>query len=789
MLKNHLKTAFRNLLKNRLSSFINIAGLAIGIAAGIIMFLYAANELSYNFNHKKASRIFQVYKERHIPTGIQISRDTWFPLAKSLQEQYSQIEEATHLWDQNDWVTVSDKKFNIPVTYAMQNIFRVFTFPLAEGDTATFNHNLYSAVISSSTAEKLFGSEDPVGKTINVDFKTNYIICGVFDKIPENSSYRPEIMVPSASVPWYNDVKEYWHSSWLDTYVLLKPGVNSESFENQLPGFVKNDMGNESDKTLRLRLTCLTDLHNELTHANSFSYLLLVIALAILLIASVNFINLTTANSLERFKEIGVQKVLGASRKILVIKYLSESLLVSILALFAGVVIAEITLPVFNRSFDIHLSLQEHNLIITFFILLLVGILTGLVSGIYPAWLITRFRPVQTLNGKIRSQYRHFGLQNGLIVFQFGLAVLMLTGTAVMIKQIRFMKNADLNFNKSNLIDISASTSDFPDPEAASRALESFKTELRNYAGIENLTSSSQSLPARNYAYTFVYPNDRPEEQRLRERWIVVDENFFNVYGIKFVEGRNFSKDLASDKDESVIVNEAALKDLGWKDMNEGKIKVLGKEHTIIGVVENYNYQSLESGIEPMIHVFGGTDSRAYGSITARIAPGKTKDAIHYMTSAWASVDPDRPLPYRFVDDTFNNLYQPVERMVTIGETFTIIAFILSCMGLVALSALILAYRTKEIGIRKVLGATVSGLTFMLTKEFVRWVLLANVIAWPFAYFLIEKILEHFAYRAPLSIWIFVTAGAITLSVAIISISFQSVKTALTNPVNTLRYE
>ncbi len=789
MLKNHLKIALRNLVKNRLSSFINIAGLAIGIAAGIIMFLYAKNELTYNSNHKKADRIFQVYKERHIPTGIQITRDTWFPMAKALQEKYSEVQEATHLWEQDSWVQVSDKKFNIPVTYAMQNIFRIFTFPLQKGDSASFGDSKYAAIISRSTAVKLFGNEDPIGKTIIIDFKTNYIVSGVFDNIPENSTYRPEIMVPSASVPWYNNVKEYWGSSWLDTYVLLKPGINSDLLESELPGFVKNNMGNESDKTLKLKLTRFTDLHNETTHANSYAYLLLIIAFAILLIASVNFINLSTANSLERYKEIGVQKVLGASGRELILKFLSESLMISFIALFAGIIVAEILIPYFNHSFGIHLSLQDSNFVTTVGALITLGLLTGLISGIYPSWLITKFRPAQTLTGRSGINEKRSIVKNGLIVFQFVLAVLMLIGTSVMIKQIRFMKNADLNINKSNLLIITASKSDFPDENAAGHKLETFKSELRNYSGIDDVTSSSMSIPSENGSHVFVYPDDRPEEKRLRERWMVVDENFFKTYGIKFIAGRNFSRDLASDRDESVIVNEAALKDIGWADRNEGKIKVLGKERKIIGVVENYNYQSLESGIEPMIHIFGGQESNAYNYITVRILPGKTQEALHYLASKWITIDPARPLPYRFVDESFNNLYQSESRLVAIGETFTIIAFIIACMGLVALSALVLAYKTKEIGIRKVLGATVPGLTMMLTREFTKWVLLANVIAWPLSYYLMDKLLEHFAYRTPVNFWIYIIAGAVTLSVAIISVGFQSVKTALANPVKTLRYE
>ena len=790
MLKNHLKIILRNLSKNKINSLINIMGLSVGIAASIIMILYAVNELSYNSNNKNSDRIYMVYKERHLPTGIQITRDTWFPMAYALKIKYPGIDKATHIWEEDDWVNTSDKKFKMPVTYAKQNIFDVFTFPLIKGSAKSFSHNKYTAVLSREAAEKFFGSENPIGKTLTVNYKTDYIIGGVFDDIPKNTTYRPQLMVPSNSVSYYNKVKNYWGSSWLETYVMLNKNVNKKSLEGQFPDFVKNNMGNESVEHLKLKLTALPDLYNETTNANTYAYILLAIALSILLIASINFMNISTAKSLGRLKEVGVQKVLGASRKELIKKFLGESILVSLFSLFIGIVLTEIFLPYFNNIYDLDLSLYHFGILQTIAGLLVLGLFTGLISGIYPAFVITKFRLTEILAGKRSNTAKNgVNLRSGLIVFQFVIAIIMLIGTAIVLNQIKFMKNANLNINESNLIVISASASDYPNRDTANQKIEVFKNQLDNYSGITGVTSSSMSIPADNGGHVFVYPDDRSKEKRLRERWIVIDDNFFNVYGIKIIKGRNFSKEMSTDKDDAVIINEAALKDIGWHSIDESKIKVAGKERKIVGLVQNYNYQSLEKGIEPMIHIYRSSKNYTFNYITVRIAPHHTGDAIKYIKSKWNDVDPAIPLPFRFVDASFDKLYKTLDRLAIVAETFTGVALILACLGLFALSALLLTYRTKEIGIRKVLGASVSGITLMLAKDFTKWVLIANLIAWPAAYFLMNNWLQDFAYRINISWWIFVLSGSIALVIALATVSFQAIKAATVNPVKSLRYE
>lgn len=789
MIKNYIKIAVRHLFKNKLNTFINIIGLALGISTSIVMFLYTANELSYNSNFKKADRIYMVYKERHLPTGMQVTRDTWFPMADALQQKYPDVEASTHLWDEDAWVQSTKKKFKMSVTYAKQNIFDVFSFPLLNGDINSFTKDINTAIISQETADKFFGDENPIGKTLTLNYKTDYIVRGVFDKIPRNSTYRPEIMIPSNSAPWYGNVKDFWGSSWLDTYVLLKKNVSPGSFESQLPAFVKNDMGKESAEHLTLKLTALPDLYNETTNANTYAYILFAVAFSILIIASINFMNIATVKSLERSKEIGVQKVLGASRKQLVKRYLSESVLVSFTALVIGILLTSLYLPYFDKMYNLDLSLFSYGIIPTAACLVLLGIFVGVISGIYPAFVITKFKPVETFGGKIKHGKTGFSLRSVLVVSQFVLTTIMFIGTSIVVNQIEYMKNANLNISKSNLMVISVRNGDFPDPEIARQKIETFKSELESYSGVAGVASSSMSIPSEGGGFTFIYPTDRPEDQRLRERWMVVDENFFDVYGIKMLDGRNFSKDIETDKEDAVIINEAALKDIGWKNINEGEIKAAGKSRKIIGLVKDYNYQSLESGIEPMIHIYRPSGNNIFRYITVKILPGNISGVIDYVKEKWKEVDQSAPVSFRFVDESFSRLYETQDRLAIVAKSFTIVALIISCLGLFALSALMLTYRTKEIGIRKVLGASVNSLLVLISKEFIKWIVISNLIAWPVAWFLMKEWLQDFAYRIPISIIPFLISGIIVLLIAWVSISFITIKAALENPVKSLKYE
>jgi len=784
MFKNYLKTAIRNLKQSKFNTFINIFGLSVGIATSIMIFLYAENELSYDSNHEKSDRIYQVYKERHIPTGVQITRDTWYPMAKALQEDYAGIEEATHIWEAERWVQTESKKFKENVSFVRENIFRVFTFPLIKGDPDTAFNELRSAVVSQRFAEKMFGTEDPIGKTFTLDLEIDYTIIGVFEPIPQNTTYRPEIMILSQSYPYYDQWKDLWGSSWLDTYVLLKENVTKAGMEAQLPAFVDKIFGEEGSR-LELKLTALPELHNEVTGANVYAYILIILACAILIIASINFMNLSTAKSLERAREIGMRKVLGASRIQLIRQYLSETLILSLIALVIGILFAQIFLPVFNQFYGKELTLNFSQIHVIIFSLLGLGVLVGFVSGIYPAFVISKYEPSKTLRGTHSQTLGKLSIRNALLTLQFAFSMILIIGTFAMNNQIQYMKNADLNMDKENILAIPVEISDFKNPEDAQQKIKLFKEELRNFSGVQTVAASSH-IPGRwSNAFTFVYPLDRSEDQRLRHRYAVIDEHYFELFGIELVQGRNFSSKFSTDQEEAAVLNETALKDIGWKSLDEGEIKA-GK---IVGVVKDYKFLSLEQEVPPVIHFFRPGENGFHNFVLVKISVGAVPQTLEFIKKRLNELDPSRQFNPFFLDEAFNDLYQNQEHLIAISGIFSVIAVIIASLGLLALTTLITTQRTKEIGIRKVLGASVVHIVLMFSRYFSKYVLAAFVLAAPLAYILMEHWLSNYAYRIDLKISSFVISGLIVLFIAATTVSLNSLKTALQNPANSIRDE
>jgi len=784
MFKNYLKTAIRDFKRSKFNTFINIFGLSVGIATSIMIFLYAENELSYDSNHEKSDRIYQVYKERHIPTGVQITRDTWYPMAKALQEDYAGIEEATHIWEAERWVQTESKKFKENVSFVRENIFRVFTFPLIQGNPDTAFDELRSAVVSQKFAEKMFGSENPMGKTFTLDFEIDYKITGVFEPIPQNSTYRPEIMIPSQSYPYYDQWKDLWGSSWLDTYVLLKENVPKAGIETQLPAFV-DKIFEEEGKRLKLKLTALPDLHNEITGANIYAYILIILACAILIIASINFMNLSTAKSLERAGEIGMRKVLGASRIQLIRQYLSETLILSLMALIIGILLTKIFLPVFNQFYGTELTLNFSQIHVIIFSLLGLGILVGFISGIYPAFVISKYEPSKTLRGTYSQKPAKLSIRNALLTLQFAFSMILIIGTFVMNNQIQYMKNIDLNMDKENILAIPVEISDFKNPEDAQQKIKLFKEELRNFSGAQAVAASSH-IPGRwSNAFTFVYPLDRSEDQRLRQRYAVIDEHYFELFGIELVQGRNFSSKFSTDQEEAAVLNETALKDIGWKSLDEGEIKA-GK---IVGVVKDYKFLSLEQEVPPVIHFFRPGENGFHNFVLVKISAGAVPQTLEFIKKRLNELDPSRQFNPFFLDEAFNDLYQNQEHLIAVSGIFSLIAVIIASLGLLALTTLITTQRTKEIGIRKVLGASVLHIVLMFSRYFSKYVLAAFVLAAPLAYILMEHWLSNYAYRVDLKISSFVLSGLIVLFIAAATVSLNSLKTALQNPANSIRDE
>lgn len=789
MFQNYLKIALRNLIKHRGYAFTNIFGLGIGIAATILILLYARHELTYDQVHKNARDVYLVYKERITPTGTQNTYDTWVPLLQALKEDYPAIISGTREITSTLWVRQADQEFQEEISYVDPEMFGVFTLPLVEGNASNPLPDKNSVVISREMAQKYFGDDDPIGRTLTIDFRTNYSVSGVLKKLPENSSINPDFVVPISSASWYDRNQDNWGGSFLNTYVQLAHGASAAQVEGQFPPFIKKIWGEEVASRTNFRLLPLLDLHATQTGSRKYAYILLGIAFATMLIASINFMNIATARSLERAREIGMRKVLGAMRAQLIKQYLGEAFLISLLAMTLGIGLAELFLPKFNQLYNLHLDLDLFTDPLTPAVLVGLALVLGMLSGWYPAMVLSRFRPVESLRGKLQSRPQGLLLRHGLVVVQFALSIILIVGTVVVWDQINHMKNAEMGFNKENIVVVPVQTSDFANPDEAAVRLETFKQELARQSSVISVTSSSHVPGNWSGWFTFAWPQGGDPDKPMRVRLAFMDARYFETYGMKFKEGRNFIENSEVDREESVIINNAALQEFGWQTATGKTVRRGETEFRVIGVVEDYNFQSLETDVKPILHFYRPPDNGVHNFISIKIKAAQMGATIGMINDEWNRLAPSRALNYFFADQNFSKLYQTQERLVAVAGAFSALAILIACLGLFGLAALMVTQRTKEIGVRKVLGATVPRIVLLLSKEYAGLVLLAFVVACPVAYFVMNRWLQEYAYRINIGVFTFVLAGILALTIAVLTVSYQVIRAALINPVDSLRYE
>ena len=795
MIINYLKIALRNLRRYKGHSFINIFGLSVGIAAAILIFLYARNELSYERFHQQADDISIVYKQRQTALGTRILFDTWIPLANELQQDYPEIRQAVRMFTRSRWVIQGGRKFEEQVTYADPAVFDVFSFPLVKGTREEALRDRNSIVISEAVARKYFGTDDPLGKTLSVNYRQEYIIRGVMADLPPNTTIPVDLLAHFDSIidPDDPELANNWDGAFLETYLLLESGTSRENLEAKFPALVNKLWGEDGPngaKNHQLRLLPLADIYDHQTNARQYAYILLLVALAILLIASINFMNLATARSLDRAREIGMRKVLGAVRRQLIGQFLGESLLMSMIALLLGIMLAEVIRPLFNDFFELQLTLNYLDNWLALFGLLGLGLGVGLLAGSYPALVLSSFRPVESLKGRRKSDHSGLRLRNVLVIAQFAFSVILILGTVIIWQQIEFMKHRELNFQGDNVVAIPTSISDFQDREAAGQRLQALTDELRQTAGISSVASSSGVPGAYINMNTFARPEGWEREEPLRIRVAVTDAHYFDTYEIPFLEGRNFSRDFPADADESIIINQAAVRAMGWQHA-VGKIVYRGDTpFTVIGVVRDFNWESLQNEVAPVIHHYRPTESGAHNYISVAMAAGSNVTTmLALLREKWQALDPQRDFEYFFVNERFAGLYRAEERIGTISAAFAIVAIVIACLGLFALASFTVTQRTKEIGIRKTLGASVGGILYLIARSFLALVLSALLIAGPLAYYLMNTWLASYPFRVNIGWEVFAVTTLLTLLIAFLAIGWQTVRAALSDPVKSLRYE
>lgn len=791
MIKNYIKIALRNLMRHKGYTFINIFGLSVGIAAAVLILLYSESELSYDKMHSQAEKTYMLYKQRITPTGSQDTYDTWAPTLDALKADYPEVEGGVRVAQNPIWLQVGEQRFFEDALLTDNSFFTVFDYELISGNREEVFSNPNSIVISEEAAQRLFPDQDPIGKTVEATGLGNqYIVSGIIGNVPYNTRLQPNVLVPIQSHPQYEGIAGNWNSSFLETYLLIREGTDIADLEERFEPFIAKTWNEQTAETTNFKLINLLDIYNEFNDNRQYAYILLAVALIIISIASINFMNLATARSMERAREAGMRKVLGALKGQLVGQYLVESLSITFLSLVIGVSLAWALVPQFNTLYNVELVLNFADKPLHLVALLGLGTVIGLTSGLYPAFYLTSLKSVDSLKGKVlKSSKTNRAIRNGLVVLQFTFSILLIVGTLVIGKQVKYMKNQDMAFDKGNLLVLPINQNDFPNSDEAPNQLEAMRNNLRQNPVITSL-SASASIPG-NFPgrFTFVVPDGFTPEQRLRMRFTYVDHDFFSNFKIEFVEGRDFIANSEEERTGSAIVNQAAFDAYGWESI-EGKYLNFGsRKMKVVGVVRDYNFQSLVEEVAPVIHFYRRPTNGIHGYTVARVQPGRAQDALQLAREQWQATLPSVPFDYYFLDDQFARLYEAEDRLTGAIGTFSIVAIIIASLGLLGLSSLITTQRTKEIGIRKVMGASVSGIIGLLSKGYATLILISFALSVPVAIYILNIWLEDFAYHTEIGVLVFVVALLGTLAISLLTIGLQTAKAAMANPVKSMRYE
>ncbi|MCI0692140.1 ABC transporter permease [candidate division KSB1 bacterium] len=806
MLKNYLKIAWRNLLRQKLYAFINIFGLAIGLAFCALIFLYVRDELTFDRFHEQRDQIYRVYKAYYNPDGSNDRNDVWLPmpLGPAMRADLPEVEQYVRFQQRQYFVKAGTEAVKDEIVFADASIFEVFTFPLLRGEPKTALADLNNVVLSEKMARKYFGDTDPTGQRLGIrlsDRFEDFIVTGIAKEAPGNSSIRFDILVPFSRVMLLDaGAADQWGWNSYFTFVQVKENTVMADLEEKLIAFRAKYFPNEVQKLrnegrwsgdgipVRYHLQPLTDIHlntqidGGLTPPSnpSYSYILGSIALGVLLIACINFMTLAIGRSASRAREIGLRKVVGAPRTQLMRQFWGEAILLSCLALAIGIGLAELLLPVFNDLAGKTLRFDYVSNADTLLALLFLVLGTGLVAGSYPALLLSRIQPVETLKNRLKLGGSNV-VTRLLVVLQFTLSVFLIVSTFVMLRQLRYIQSKDLGFDKEQVVVIPLQGLD------GQRVLRLFQNELGNRRDIAGVTGISNAFAWGTYRQGFKH---KGEEKAV---YIYgVESNFLDVLGMDLVAGRNFDPKRVTDSTHAVIINEAMARDFGWSDPVGQVVSGLFEDKpwrnpTVIGVVKDFNFRSLHNPVEPMFISLGMNNTIYF--MLVRIRPGDMAGALAALRIAWEKVAPEVPFTYNFLDDDLDRQYQSEQRWGRIVGYASLFAIMVACLGLFGLAALTVAGRTKEIGIRKVLGASITSVTTLISKNFAWLVFIGIVLAVPAAYFTMSQWLEGFAYRIDIGWWVFVFAGGIALLIALLTVSAQAIKAALANPVEALRYE
>jgi putative ABC transport system permease protein len=806
MLKNYFKIGLRSLLRNKFFTAINIFGLTLGMTTCLLIMLYVQNELSYDSYNKKADQIVRVVFRGSIQGEKMKEAMVMPPVAQTFKSEYPEVLEATRLRNYgNPRITYGDKTFKENAfAYADSNFFEVFTLPFLKGDPKTALLEPNTIVISESVAKKYFGNEDPIGKVLLFkDLNTSFKITGVMRPMPVNSHFHFDLFASMASFPQSREFS--WMTSEYYTYLVLPKGYDYKKLEAKLPADVEKYMGSQLQKAMGMTYAQFRQKGNELglylqplmdIHLHSdlnlelgpvsdirYVYIFSVVAIFMLLIACINFMNLSTAGASKRAREVGIRKVLGSLNGQLVRQFLLESLILTSFAFLLSIILVFWALPFLNKLSGKNLSF---NLLSNPWLLpglLLFALVTGLLAGSYPAFFLSSFKPVTVLKGKLASMGKTVSLRSGLVVFQFFISIVLIIGTIIVHKQLSFIQNEKLGYNKDKVVIVQESY-------WLGKNLEAFKQKLLQDPRVLSISSSGY-LPAGNtYNNNFMIYADNNSDQLVKTLRYDVDYNYIQSLGMEMADGRNFSKSFGTDS-TGIIINEETAKAFGW-----GK-NALGHNLTrpdndgtkltyhVIGVVKNFHFKSFHEPISPLVMVLNNNNENLIVKTNTRDISG----LLNSMKKNWNDLKGEVPFSYTFLDDRFNNSYQSEQKIGLLLSIFAGVTIFVACLGLLGLATFTAEQRTKEIGIRKVLGASITNIVSLLSIDFIKLVFIAFIIATPVAWYMMNKWLQDFAYKTNISAWIFLLTAILAIAITIITVSFRAIRAAVVNPVNSLRSE
>ena len=817
MIRNYLKVAFRSIFRNKLTAFINIAGLSLAMACAILIYLFVSDEISYEKYHSKADRIYRVTRSFHSPEGevnLHLA-NVAPPIGPLLKNDFGEIETMARTLnsgfvvslEENGQVKMSNNEPEIFL--AEPNIFKMFDIEIKSGDPVKSLERPFTIMLSENAAKRYFNDENIIGKRLRVNNQFDLEVTGVYKNFPLQSHWHPEFLVSFVTLENDNiygrkGLETNWGNNSFGTYFLLQEGADPKKLEESLPAFLDKHFGKyaranwgvpsdwKASSTTTLFVQKVTDIHlrshldDELEANGNITnvYMMSVIGLFIVLIACFNFVNLSTARATKRAKEVGMRKVVGAYRTQLINQYLSESILTAGLALIFAVGIAFGALGALNTFTNKQLSLDLIHNVPLGIGLILFGLVIGTLAGIYPAFIISSFKPALTLKGQQGMSPGKSFLRKGLVVSQFTISIVLIIATLVIFRQLDYLNSRSLGYDRNQVVTL-------PYYRELSANYDAFYNELTRSTAIKNVARSSRIPTGRlldSYGSARVLKGDSLVEAQVDLKTIITDPEFFDTYSIAISQGRKFSKDILTDDSLAFIINEAAAKEIGWKNPGEYLDKeflyadVKGK---LIGIVKDFNFESLHQQIRPMIF----WQRPNYNALSIKINSAAMKEGLAQLEKVWKSFLPARPFDYQFLSERYRSLYQAEQKQSQLFTAFAGLAIFIASLGLFGLATFNTLQRIKEIGIRKVLGASIPNILTLLSKEIIILIIAANVVAWPLAWYFMNKWLDTFAYHIDMDVVVYILAAVAAILIALITVSAQTIKAAMSNPAKTLRYE